>query len=99
MEIDFSQVNLQYLIQARDLAKVDREQAAVILGVDATLTELFAQVTPAELVHINRIRVPLIKPHEQFWWWSRFVQTIKSGEPAKIEVLLEHANLIAIKRG
>ncbi|MCI0550111.1 MAG: flagellar transcriptional regulator FlhD [Anaerolineae bacterium] len=97
MEIDFSQVNLQYLIQARDLAKIDREKAAVILGVDVALTELFAQVTSVELTHFSRIRVPLIKPHEQIWWWSRFLRAIKTGDPAEIEPLLEHANLVAIQ--
>lgn len=97
MEIDFVQVNLQYLTQARDLAKIDREKAAVILGVDVALTELFAQITPLELTHFSRVRVSLIKPREQVWWWSRFLQAIKTGEPAEIEALLEHANLVAIQ--
>jgi hypothetical protein len=80
------------------LAKIDREKAAVILGVDAALTELFAQVTPAELAHFSSVRAPLIRPLDEFWWWSRLLHAIKSGESAKIEVLLEQANLIAIKR-
>ena len=97
MEIDFSQVNLQYLIQARDLAKEDPERAAVLLGVESTLTEMLAEVTPAELMHITRIKVPLLRPHEQIWWWSRFLQAIKDGQSGEIDALLEHANLIAIK--
>ena len=97
MDFDFSQLNLQYLIQARDLAKQDPELAAVILGIEAKLADKLAQVTPIELAQINCIRVPLIKPYDEFWWWSRFLEAIKIGNPVEIEVLLEHANLAAIK--
>lgn len=97
MTIDFSDVNLQYLIQARDLSKEDPELAAVLMGVEPGFTELFARVTPAQLAPFGRVRVPLIKPHQQLWWWSRFAHALKSGESGAMDALLEQANLMVIQ--
>ena len=46
MKCDFSNVNLQYLIQARDIARQDSEHAAIILGMDKQLSTALGKVLP-----------------------------------------------------
>jgi hypothetical protein len=48
-DIDFSRVNLQYLICARDLARVDLERTTVLLGVPDDLVQLLAELDAAVL--------------------------------------------------
>jgi hypothetical protein len=42
MKCDFSQVNLQYLIQARDLAIRDSELVAMLLGLPGDIAQLLS---------------------------------------------------------
>lgn len=96
MIFDFSAVNLEYLIQARDLATTDPELVAIMFGIDIGITRLLGQMTPKELALISLIKQPLIIPRQQPWWWSRLFNALRSGSSEEIAAVLEHAPLITV---
>ena len=65
MEMDFSRVNLEYLIQARDLAREDPEVVTVLLGMSHELVHLLAETTPQELAQVIVIKPPLLVPRQE----------------------------------
>lgn len=94
MEMDFSRVNLEYLIQARDLAREDAEVMAVLLGVPRKLAHVLAEVTPEELTQIIAIKPPLLVPRQEPWWWQRLFKAVRAGRPDELEAVIEHASLM-----
>ena len=96
MNIDFSNINLQYLIQARDLAREDPEQVTVLLGISCHLAELLAEVSPEAHARIPRIKTPLLIPRQEMWWWSRLLNAAKEDGRDEIEAVLEHGNLSSL---
>ena len=94
MDVDFSQLNLQYLIQARDVARVDGEVTAVLLGTPTEFAEQLAQVSPADLAHLTAIKVPLLVPRGAPWWWARLFQALREDRPGELEAVLAHAGLV-----
>ncbi len=94
MNCDFSHLNLEYLIQARDLAIADQRQAGAILGIPDALARLLPDLTPKMLASLARIPQPLITPRRDVWWWSRLLLALQDGQPAEIETLMEQAALI-----
>ena len=96
MEFDFSEVNLQYLIQARDLAKQDPTFAAIILGLEDETTGLLAGTTPKALAQISPIKQPLLLPRQEAWWWSRLFVALREGRSDEIEAVLDHAPLVTL---
>lgn len=95
MEMDFSRVNLEYLIQARDLAREDPERAAVVLGISRRLAYLLADTTPQELAHITEIKPPLLVPRQESWWWQRLFKAVREGRPDELKVIIEHVSLMS----
>lgn len=96
MNIDFSNINLQYLIQARELAREDPEQVTVLLGISRHLAELLAEVSPEALARIPRIKTPLLIPRQEMWWWSRLLSAVNEDEHDQIETVLEHGSLSSL---
>ncbi|HHH48365.1 flagellar transcriptional regulator FlhD [Thiohalobacter sp. IOR34] len=96
MSFDFSQVNLQYFIQARDLAKQDPELVATMLGIPDEMARLLAGLTPKELAHVSLIKQPLLLPRQEAWWWSRLFTAVREGRAEEIEAIMEHAPLITV---
>ena len=96
MKMDFSQVNLQYLIQARDLAKQDPQRAAVLLGIPDEMAGLLPDLSPQQLTQIIAIKPPLLIPRQEAWWWSRLFAALRDGRPDEIEAVIEHAALITV---
>ncbi len=94
MDMDFSHLNLQYLIQARDLAREDLAVAAALLGAQRDLAALLAQATAVDLAHITEVKPPLIVPRAAPWWWARLFTALREGQPGEIEAVLAHAGLI-----
>ena len=72
MHLDFSHLNFQYLIQARDLARQDRQRAGVLLGIPDEMVCLLPDLSPQLLAQILQIKPPLVIPRQEIWWWSRF---------------------------
>lgn len=97
MEMDFSRVNLEYLIQAHDLAREDPEVVAVLLGMSHKLAHLLAEATPQELAHVIAIKPPLLVPRQEPWWWQRLFKAVREGRPDEIEAVIEHASLMCVR--
>jgi len=96
MDFDFSQVNLQYLIQARDLAQKDPELVASLLGIPSDMAHLLATLNAKELARVARIKPPLLMPRQDTWWWSRLFTAVRDGRSEEIEAVIEHAALITV---
>lgn len=97
MEIDFSRVNLEYLMRARDLARNDIEVTAALLGIPLELARLFAEVTPEELVQVIEIKVPLLLPRQEPWWWQRLLRALREGRTEELKTIIEHASLMSLQ--
>jgi hypothetical protein len=94
MNVDFSRVNLQYLIQARDLAREDPALVPVLLGMSSQLAQRLAALTPDELAQVVAIKLPLLVPRQEPWWWQRLFEAAGAGRPGELEAILAHASLI-----
>jgi len=97
MKIDFSNLNLQNLIQMRDLALQVPERVPQLCGVPERMAELLCRVTPEDLVHIVRISSPLFVPRAAPWWWQRFLQALRSGRREEVEAVLAQAALVVTR--
>lgn len=95
MKMDFSRVNLEYLIQARDLVREDPEVFAVLLGMSRRLADLLAEATPQELTRIIEIKPPLLVPRQEPWWWQRLFKALREGRPGELDAIVEHASLMS----
>ena len=94
MNWDFSHLNLEYLIQARDLAIEDQGRAGAILGIPDAMAGILPDLTPQLLANISRFNHPLVTPRQDVWWWSRMLVALQDGQPAEIETVMAHASLI-----
>lgn len=92
--IDFAHINLEYLLQARDLARQDTHAAGLVLGVSEPLAGQFADMTPACLVKIKDFQPPLVAPRLDLWWWKRLLRALADGEAGELQVVLEHAGMV-----
>ncbi len=96
MDFDFSGINLEYLIRARDLAKRDPEFVATLLGMEIEMALLLADLKPKELTRISLIKQPLLMPRQEPWWWSRLFVALREGHADEIEAVIEHAPLVTV---
>ncbi len=94
MNSDFSHLNLEYLVQARELAIANQRQAGAILGIPDALARLLPDLTPKMLASLTRIPHPLITPRRDVWWWSRLLIALQDGHCAEIETVIDQASLI-----
>ena len=94
MTFDFSHLNLEYLIQARDLVLVDRGRAGAILGIPDAMAGLLPELNPHLIARIPRINHPLVTPRQDLWWWSRLLVALQGGQSAEIETVMDQASLI-----
>jgi len=95
MEIDFSKINLEYLMYVRDLAREDIEVMAVLLGIPNQLARILAEVRPEELVRVVEIKIPLLIPRHEPWWWQRLFEAIREGRTDELKAIIEHASLLS----
>ena len=98
-DIDFSRVNLQYLICARDLARDYPERAAVLLGVPDALGQLLARLSTDELMAVIEVKAPLLIPRQEPWWWHRLFTALQAGRPDEIRAVLDQAGLLVASEG
>jgi len=96
MEFDFSRVNLEYLLKARDLASRDPALAATILGASCELAELLAELTGGDLTHIALIKPPLLILRQEAWWWSRLFKAIREERSKELADIIKHASLVTV---
>ncbi len=95
MDFDFSHLNLQYLMHARDIARHDPEVAVVLLGISAKLVHMLAELKPEQMSHLTQVKFPLLVPRDEPVWWSRVFRAIREGRSVEIRAVLEHISLIA----
>ncbi|MDZ7751463.1 MAG: flagellar transcriptional regulator FlhD [Gammaproteobacteria bacterium] len=93
-EYDFSHLNLEYLIQARDLARQNLHGCALLLGIPEELAARLADVTPAGLSRVAAFKPPLVSPRLGDWWWERLLTALTDGDGDELQAVLEHASLI-----
>jgi hypothetical protein len=96
MEIDFSKINLEYLMYVRDLAREDIEVIAALLGIPSKLARILADVRPEEMVRIVEIKIPLLIPRHEPWWWQRLFEAIREGRTDELKAIIEHASLMSV---
>ncbi len=87
MKMDFSQVNLQYLVQARITAKRGPQLAAVLPGIHDGMTCMLFNLSVQELTRIIQIKTPLLIPRQEAWWWSRLLTCHRNGRRYEIEAM------------
>ena len=92
--IDFSRVNLHYLICARDLARASPARAGVLLGAPDALGQLLAQLDPEALAAVAEIKAPLLILRQEPWWWKRLFAALRTGRQGEVQTVLEQASLI-----
>ena len=92
--VDFSRVNLHYLICARDLARASPARAGVLLGVSDALGQSLAQLDSEALAAVAEIKAPLLILRQEPWWWTRLFAALRTGRPGEVQTVLEQAGLI-----
>lgn len=98
MEFDFSSLNLQYLLQVRDIARNRPELAVAILGLPDELVSVLASITVDGLSKVAGSKAPLLKLRGDSLWWSHLFTALKEHRPGEVEVVLEQANLSVVVR-
>jgi hypothetical protein len=96
MKIDFSSVNLAYLIHVRDIAREDPDVAAPLLGMSPELASLLAQVPSEYLTKIAEIKVPLVAARGDAVWWYRLFKALIEENPEEVESVLKAAGLAVL---
>ena len=96
MDIDYSSVNLQYLLQVRDIARRSPELGAAILGLPVELVSALASLRAEGLSKLARIKGPLLTLRGDPEWWSRLFTALRESHPGEVEAVLEHANLAVV---
>jgi hypothetical protein len=93
-DVDFSRVNLEYLICARDLARGYPERAPLLLGVPDPLGAALGTLSAEALSAVTQIKAPLLIPRQEPWWWSRLFESLRTGGEDELHAVLEQAGLI-----
>ena len=93
MKIDFSSVNLHYVIHVRDIAREDPNVAAPLLGMSPELAALLAQVPSEYLAKIAQVKVPLLAARGDPMWWSRLFKALVDENPDEVESILDAVTL------
>lgn len=96
MEIDFSNLNLQYLLQVRDIARDHPELAVAILGLPKERVSVLATLTVDGLSKIAGIKAPLLMLRGDSRLWSRLFTALNDQRPGEVDVVLEHAILSVV---
>jgi hypothetical protein len=95
-DINFSRVNLQYLICARDLARAYPERAALLLGVPDALSNSLAELSAEDLAAVTQIKTPLLILRQEPWWWNRLFTALRADRPEELQAVLDQAGLIVV---
>jgi hypothetical protein len=93
-DVDFSRVNLEYLICARDLARDYPARAALLLGVPDPLGQALGELSADALAAVTQIKAPLLIPRQEPWWWDRLFAALRDGRDDELQAVLEQAGLI-----
>ncbi len=96
MKIDFSNINLQYLIHFRDVAREDPDLAASLMGMSPELAKLLSQVPSDYLVKLSNVNIPLLTARGDAIWWHRLFTALVDENSEEVEAVLLAANLAVL---
>lgn len=91
MDFDFSKVNLEYLLIARDLARTNPDLGVTLLGLPKNMAQQLAELTAHELALLTRFHPPLLAPRHEAWWWQRLITALHEGDAEELALILDHA--------
>ena len=90
-DTDFSGINYQFLLKARDIARQDPALVVPLLGLPNELAEPLANTSASALTSIIQIKDPLLTLRMEPWWWQRLLVALNNGRQEEINAVLEHA--------
>ncbi len=93
MKLDFSSINLQYLINVRDVARKEPDVAASLLGISPEIANLLAQVPSEYLTKITQVKVPLLVARGDAVWWYRLFNALIENQIGEVESVLQGTSL------
>lgn len=92
-DVDFSRVNLYYLICARDLARASPVRAEMLLGAPEAIGQALAELDAETLAAVTEIKAPLFVLRQEPWWWTRLFTALKAGKRDEVQSILTQAGL------
>lgn len=96
MKLDFSNINLQYLIHVRDVARQEPDVAASLLGISPEVANLLAQVPSEYLTKITEVKVPLLVARGDAIWWYRLFNALIENNLNEVESVLQGTSLAVL---
>jgi len=93
---DIVDLNLSWLIKAREIARFDREKAAVVLGLDASLVDEISQLSISDLNTMAHAGVMLLRPRFRPGLWRKLIEQAHSPSlSVRLQTLLMAAREVA----
>ena len=93
-DMDFSRINLQYFVLARDLATRNPALTGTLLGLSDEMAKVLTRVTPEALSHISKVQAPLLEPRSAPWLWERLFIALAEGRESEIDVVLSQSAFV-----
>jgi len=93
---DIVDLNLIWLLKARDIARSNRARAAVVLGLDAGLLDEISQLSLGDLNTMAHAGVILFRPRFRRGLWRKLIEQAHSPSlSVRLQTLLTAAREVA----
>jgi len=93
---DIVDLNLLWLLKAREIARFNREKAAVVLGLDASLVDEISQLSLGDLDTMAHAGVILFRPRFRPGLWRKLIEQAHSPSlSVRLQTLLTAAREVA----
>ena len=93
---DIVDLNFSWLLKAREIARFDREKAAVVLGLDASLVDEISQLSISDLNTMAHAGVMLFRPRFRLGLWRLLIKQAHSPSlSVRLQTLLTAAREVA----
>ena len=81
LDQDVVDLNLGWLVTARDLSRNDPQKAAIVLGIDEARMALLSHLTLQELLTIARSGILLLRPRFRPEFWIDLIVDCRRPSP------------------
>ena len=85
---DIAELNLAWLLKARELAKTDRAKAAVLFGLDQGLSDVLASASIQDLRNLAQSGLMLFRPRFHVRFWRRGCAGDAPSSPGLAQLLM-----------
>jgi len=93
---DIVDLNLFWLLKAREIARFNPEKAAVVLGLDASLMDKISQLSLGDLDTMAHAGVILFRPRFRPGLWRKLIEQAHSPSlSVRLQTLLMAAGVVA----